>query len=461
MAEQTAWSTYLDEHDEQNLSALLDLLSIPSVSALPAHVGDINRAAEWVADRMRAIGVPEVALLPTKGAGPAIFGRWHVADDKPTALIYAHYDVQPGDPFDLWETPPFEPAVRDGAIYARGATDDKGLLLATLNGIEAYTKTVGDPPINLKFIFEGEEEIGSPTLPELVQRERERLACDVIFSADGGMYGPDELSLTMSTKGMAACQIDLRTAATDSHSGRYGSVIANAPRALAQLVSTFHDAEGRVAVAGFYDAVQELTPEEKAETARIPFDGDDFLREVGATAFVGEAGYTPLERIGVRPTLDINGIWGGFQGDGTKTVTPAQAHAKITCRLVPNQVPSDILDAIERHVAANTPPGATVSVTRFGGSALPFNIRRDNPYLKLVTDVLRQIGGKDPLLTREGGTLPIAEVFQRELGADMLFYAWGMPDCRAHAPNEFLNLRDYRAHADGYAKLLTHFAQQA
>lgn len=459
MAERTAWGQYLNEHEAEHLAALQELLRIPSVSALPAHAPDINRAAEWVAARLHAIGVPEVELLPTEGAGPAVFGRWHVGDEKPTALIYAHYDVQPGDPFDLWETPPFEPSVRDGAIYARGATDDKGGLLGAVNGIEAYTRTAGAPPINLIFLFEGEEEIGSPTLPHLVAAERERLACDVVFSADGGMYGPDDLSLTLSSKGMAACQIDLRTATTDLHSGRYGSTVPNAPRALATLLATLHDDQNRVAVAGFYEMVRSQTTAEREETARTPFDEQAFLAEIGVTEFVGEEGFTPLERIGVRPTLDINGIWGGFQGDGTKTVTPCEAHAKITCRLVPDQDPGQILDLIERHVAAHTPPGATVSVRRFGGSAKPFEIPRDNPFLETAASILRALGGKEPLYTREGGTLPIAEVFQRELGADMVFYAWGMPDCRAHAPNEFMKLEHYRAQADGYALLLSKLAE--
>jgi acetylornithine deacetylase/succinyl-diaminopimelate desuccinylase-like protein len=453
------WGRYLDEHETEHMEALKELLRIPSVSALPAHAPDINRAAEWVAARLRSIGLPEVELLPTEGAGPAVFGRWHVADNRPTALIYAHYDVQPGDPFDLWETPPFEPVVRDGAIYARGATDDKGGLLGAVNGIEAYTRTVGGPPINLIFLFEGEEEIGSPTLPKLVAAEKDRLACDVIFSADGGMYGPDNLSLSLSSKGMAACQIDLRTAATDLHSGQYGATVPNAPRALAQLLATLHDDDNRVAVAGFYDAVRPYSAEDRAEIARTPFDERGYMADIGVTELVGERGFTPRERAGSRPTLDINGIWGGFQGDGTKTVTPCEAHAKITCRLVKNQEPVQILDLIERHVAANTPPGATVTVTRFGGSARPFEIPRDNPYLTIAADVLTEIGGKEPLYTREGGTLPIAEVFQRELGADMVFFAWGMPDCRAHAPNEVMKLEHYRAQANGYASLLEKLAE--
>lgn len=453
-----AYDRYLEEHESAHLEALFELLRIPSVSALPERQADVRRAAEWVANRLRALGVPHVELIETE-RNPVVFGHWPVDDRQPTALIYGHYDVQPPDPLELWDTPPFDPVVRNGRIYARGASDDKGNLFAALCGIEALVRTQGRPPINLKFFFEGEEEIGSPSLGPVIRANREKLACDFVISADGGMYGHDQPSVTLSSKGLCACQVNVRTAATDLHSGQYGAVIANAVQVLVQLAASFHTPEGTVAVEGFYDTVRELTPEERAEIAAVPFDEQEYLRSVGARALWGEPGYSPLERAWARPTLDLNGIWGGFQGEGVKTVTPCEAHLKVTCRLVPDQEPEDILRLIEQHVARHTPAWAEVTVERFPGSARPFAIRRDHPALETARAVLRDLYGKEPLAIRLGGTLPVAEVFQRELGADMVFFAWGMPDSRVHAPNESYRLEDFRTMARAYCRYLTALAR--
>ena len=452
-----AHDDYLERNADRHVAELRAFLSIPSVSALAAHRPDVLAAADWLADRLRAIGVPEVALLPT-GAGPVVTGHWSVPG-QPTALIYGHYDVQPADPLDLWETSPFAPTLRDGRLFARGASDDKGALLAALNGIEALIKTDGAPPIGLAFFLEGEEEIGSPSLPDLVHAERERLACDFVVSADGGMYGREMPSLTVATKGLAGCQIDLRTAATDLHSGQFGAAVPNAARSISQLVASLHDADGRVAVAGFYDRVRDLTAEERAEIAAVPFDEAAYLAGIGAPAAWGEPGFSPLERAFARPTLDVNGIWSGFQGEGAKTVTPASAHAKLTCRLVPDQDPDEILDLIERHVAGHQPTGAEARIVRHPGSARPFAIRRDHPALVTAGATLRDLYGRDPLVIRLGGTLPVAEIFQRELGADMVFFAWEMPDTQLHAPNEFIALSDFRLSARAYAAYLPALAR--
>lgn len=449
---------YLAEHEAEHLTALQAFLAIPSVSALPQHQPDVLRAAEWVADRLRSLGVPDVRLLATK-RNPIVYGHWPVDPDRPTVLIYGHYDVQPPDPLDLWESPPFEPKLRDGRLYARGASDDKGNLFSALCGVEALVRQNGQPPLNLKFFFEGEEEIGSPSMATAIRQYRELLSCDLVISADGGMFGPDQPSLTLSSKGICACQVDLRTASTDMHSGQYGAVIANAVQTLVQLAATFHTPEGRVAIPGFYDKVRSLTPEERAEIAAVPFDADQFLAQVGAKTFWGEPDYTPLERAWARPTLDLNGFWGGFQGEGIKTVTPCEAHLKITCRLVPDQDPEEILDLLEQHVRAQCPPWAEVRVTRFPGSARPFAIRRDHPALQAAREVLRDLYGKDPLMIRIGGTIPVAEVMQRELGADMLFFAWGMPDNRVHAPNESYRIDDFRTMARAYVRLLERLAK--
>lgn len=450
----------LVQYEAEHLEALRDFLRIPSVSALPQHQTDVQRAAEWVAQRLRTLGIPDVRLLPTE-RNPIVYGQWIVDPTLPTVLVYGHYDVQPPDPLELWETPPFEPTLRDGRLYARGASDDKGNMFAALCGIEALIRIIGHPPVNLKFFFEGEEEIGSPSMPGAVRQYRELLACDVIVSADGGMYGHDQPSLTLSSKGICACQVDLRTAATDMHSGQYGAVIANAVQTLVQLAATFHTPEGRVAVAGFYDKVRELSPEERAEIAAVPFDPEAYLATIGAKTFWGEPGYTPLERAWARPTLDINGFWGGFQGEGIKTVTPCEAHLKITCRLVPDQDPDEILQLIEQHVQAHCPPWADVQVTRLPGSARPFAIRRDHPALAAARAVLRELYGKEPLMTRVGGTIPVAELFQRELGADMLFFAWGMPDNRVHAPNESYRIEDFRTMSRAYVRLLLRLTESA
>ena len=448
------WDAYLAEHEAQYLGELDDLLRIPSVSALPAHAADVRAAAEWVTARLRRAGVPEVELLPT-GQHPLVLGRWHVGADRPTALIYAHYDVQPPDPLDLWQTPPFTPTTRDGRIYARGAADDKAGLFLTIAALEALVATHGAPPLNLIFFFEGEEEIGSPSLAALVHAKRARLACDVVVSADGSMWGADQPSLTLSTKGLAGCQIDVRTGTTDLHSGEYGAAAPNAAQTMARLVASFHDAEGRVAIAGFHDRVRALTAAERAELAAVPFDDVAYTREIGTTARWGEPGYTVLERRWTRPTVDVNGIWGGFQGAGAKTVTPCEAHAKITCRLVPDQDPAEILALIERHVAAHAPVGVAATVTRLPGSAQPFAIRRDHPGLLAAGDTLRDLFGVEPLLIRTGGTLPVAEVFQRELGADMVFFAWSLPESNAHAPNEWFRAEDVRRGARAYCAYLT------
>jgi acetylornithine deacetylase/succinyl-diaminopimelate desuccinylase-like protein len=437
MAERPAWEAYLQQHHDRHLEELFDLLRIPSVSSLPEHREDVRRAAEWVADALRAVGVPRVEVMETAG-NPVVYGEWIVAEGKPTALIYGHYDVQPPDPLDLWETPPFEPTIREGKVFARGASDDKGNLFIPIKAIEALVRTRADgqPPINLKFTIEGEEEVGSPNLPVFVREHRELLACDVVLSADGGMFSPETPSITTASKGIAACQINVRTAGTDLHSGQYGASVPNAVQAAVQLAATLHTPEGKVAVAGFYDTVRDLSEQEKGEFRSVPFDEAEYKQDLGVSELWGEPGYTPVERNWGRPTLDLNGFWGGFQGVGIKTVTPCEAHFKITCRLVADQEPGAILDLIEAHVQAHAPRGATVTMERFPGAARPFHIRRDHPVLVAAEQTLGDLYDRDPYVIRAGGTLPIAETYQTELNADMVFYSFGMPGGRVHAPNE-------------------------
>lgn len=439
----TDWRAWFAERETANLAELDEFLRIPSVSASPQHAGDVRRAAEWVAARMKQSGIPEVEILET-GGHPLVFGKWQVDDSKPTALIYAHYDVQPPDPLELWETPPFEPTVRDGRIYARGAGDDKTGLFITLVAVEAFAKKHGKPPINLVFFYEGEEEIGSPSISPYLTAHADKFAADVVISADGMMWGEDQYSLILSSKGMAGGQIDIITANSDAHSGIYGGGVANAARATAHVAASFHGANGKVAVAGFYDRVRPITEQEAADIEAVPFDEDAFFGSIGTTAATGEADYTTLERLWMRPTLDINGIWSGFQGAGSKTVTPAQGHIKITCRLVPDQDPDEINELIRLHVEQHLPVGARAEFQFKTGTAQPFSIARDNPYMVAAAESLREVGGKEPVYVRTGGTIPIAEVFQKHLGAEMVFYAFSIETCNAHAPNEWFRIEDFR-----------------
>ncbi len=458
MAHSDACETYLQQHDQEQLAALQEFLRIPSVSSLPEHRADMRRAAEWVAQRLTQLGANDVAILSTAG-NPVVYGHWPAPAAAPTALLYGHYDVQPPDPLELWETPPFEPAIRGDRLYARGASDDKGNLFSALSGIEALLATAGSLPIGIKCLFEGEEEIGSPNLPPFVRENKDLLQADFAISADGGMWSADQPSITVASKGIAACQIDLRTANTDLHSGQHGMAVPNAVEALARLVTTMHDDEGRITIEGFYAPVRDLTTDEREQLAAIPFDQAAYQRELDLKALWGEPEYTPMERRAARPSLDLNGLWGGFTGEGLKTVTPCEAHAKITCRLVPNQEPSAVIDLIEAHVAKHCPPGATASVRRFAGAARPFSVSPDHPALDAAEHVLRDLYGKDPLTVRLGGTLPIADTFQAELGADLIFFSWGLPGDNVHAPNESYSLPAFAAARRAYCAFLPELAR--
>jgi acetylornithine deacetylase/succinyl-diaminopimelate desuccinylase-like protein len=447
------WKQDLENRRDELRQEFMQLLAMPSVSTDPARAGDVRATAEWVADRLRRAGVPEVRIVETDGH-PSVLGSWHVSDDQPTVLIYGHYDVQPEEPVELWDTPAFEPTVRDGKVYARGSSDMKGNLLTAIHGVEALARANGQPPVHVKFLFEGEEEIGSPHLPKLVEQEKDFLAADAVLSADGGQFGPDQPELTVGLKGLGGCQINLTTANSDLHSGMYGATVPNAVQAMVQLAATFHDKDGRVLVEGFYDKVHDLTPEEREEIAAVPFDEQAFAGDIGLDVLTGEKGWTPVERMWARPTLDMNGIWGGFQGEGTKTVTPREAHLKITCRLVPDQNPVEIVNLIETHVHNHCPPGAKVEVQRIPGSAKPFVLDRSNPVNAVAGEVLEELFGNKPYITRGGGTIPATGIFQDILGADTVQYAWSMPGSGAHAPNEWYRLEDYDRGSVGYAMLL-------
>jgi acetylornithine deacetylase/succinyl-diaminopimelate desuccinylase-like protein len=456
----STWEDLLAASESAAMDEYFELLRIQSVSTDPARAGDVRHAANWIVARLEQAGVPDVRLVEG-GGHPAVIGLWVTDPSLPTVLIYGHYDVQPEDPVDLWESPPFEPEVRDGLVYARGAADMKGSLLTAVHGVEASAKAHGGaPPVNVKFIFEGEEEIGSPSFRKIVQDHRELLTADAVLSADGGQFSDDQPSQTVGRKGLTGMEIVVRGANTDLHSGGFGAIAPNAARSAAELVSTFHDGEGRVAVEGFYDGVIELTDAEKAEAAAVPWDEEQTRSELALNELWGEPGYTAQERIWARPTLDINGIWGGFQGEGSKTVTPSEAHIKITCRLVPGQDPATINELIKAHVDRFRPKGTTVTVSGTKDGAKPYLVDRTDPVYLAVDESLTKLYGKAPIPVRAGGTIPATAVFLDELGVHTIGYAWSGASSRAHAPNERYSVANFLRGRRGYALLLDVLASQ-
>ena len=449
----TEWESYLAAHRERFLAELIGFLRIPSVSALPAHRPDIEAAARWVAGRLEAAGIEAVRILPT-GAHPVVYGEWLHAPGKPTLLVYGHYDTQPADPLELWASPPFEPVVRDGRVYARGASDDKGNMLAPLLAAEAMLRTCGQLPVNLKFIFEGEEEIGSPHLPAFVAAHRDLLACDTVLNADGGQWDEGQPVLILETRGLAAVSLEVRGPGHDLHSGIYGGTVANPLHALARLLGSLHDEDGRVAVEGFYDRVIPLGEEKRAQFAEVPLDEAAYLRETGSPGLFGEKGYTTNERSWGRPALDVNGLWGGFQGEGVKTVLPARAGAKISCRLVADQDPAEVADLVVRHLLRSAPPGVEVTATREPAAADPYRMPPDHPGLRAAAAVLEELYGKPPYRIGVGGSIPANEIFLRHLGAYTVLFAFGLRDERQHSPNEFFRLSGFDLGQRAYGRLL-------
>jgi acetylornithine deacetylase/succinyl-diaminopimelate desuccinylase-like protein len=435
---------YLDAHRDEGLEQLLELLRIPSVSTLPDHAPDVARCATWIADRMRDIGVPVVRVVPTE-RHPIVFGKWHGAPGKPTVLVYGHYDVQPVDPLDEWESAPFEPTFRNDRIYARGAGDMKGNLATLLQAVEALaaTSASGAPPINLTFLWEGEEEIGSPNAAPTVAAMKDELAADVVMSCDGGMFDAEHGALWVSFKGLAAVELHIRTARTDLHSGGYGSTVPNAAQVLASIGSQLHHSDGRVAVPGFYDGVVPLSDADRVEIAQMAPSDAALLAETKVTALWGEVGYTPEERRSARPTLDINGIWSGFQGHGSKTVTPCEAHMKITCRLVPDQDPDRIARIIAEFAQTLAPEGVVVTPRYFERNGRGYALPRDNRFLMALGDVLTVEYGTPARVVRVGGSVPITAMFKEQLGLETISLGFLLPDANLHAPNEWFRLHDF------------------
>lgn len=433
------------------VSRLVEFASIPSVSTDPAHAPDVERAAGWVAAELAAAGPLAARTIPTAG-NPVVYGEWLGAPGRPTILVYGHYDVQPPDPIERWHSPPWTPTVRDGRLYARGVSDDKGPMLIPIAVAEAFFATAGCLPVNVKFMFEGEEEIGSRHLDVFVRQHAALLAADVVISADGAMWRISEPSLTVSSRGLCGLELTLTAAAKDLHSGRHGGGVANPLHAMAELIASLHDSNGRVAVAGFYDDVRELSGAERAAMAALPYDEQAYLAQVGAPSAFGEPGYTTLERQWTRPTLEVNGLWGGYQGPGQKTVIPREAHAKITCRLVSDQDPVQVAGRVARHLEAHVPPGTRLSLSLAEYGSRAAHIRSDHFALTAAAAALQATYGVRPLVVRMGGTVPIAELFQRHMGLDTVFFSFSTADEDFHAPNEFFRLHRLHEGLEAWAR---------
>ncbi|WP_374712324.1 dipeptidase [Symbiobacterium terraclitae] len=432
---------YLKEHRDEHLRQLMDLLRIPSISALSEHKPDMRRTAEWLAAEMRRIGLTRVEIMET-GGNPVVYAERADNPGGPTALIYGHYDVQPVDPLDLWVTPPFEPEIRDGKLYARGASDDKGQVFMHLKVIEAMLAEEGRLPVNVKLLIEGEEEVGSENLERFIAEHRDLLKADVVVISDTALYARGVPSLTYALRGLAALEVHVTGAKGDLHSGAFGGAAPNAAQALVRLLATLHRPDGGIAVAGFYEQVRPLSQEERDAFSALGFSEEALMADLGVSALPGEPGFTALERLWARPTLEINGIFGGFQGEGTKTVIPARAGAKITCRLVPDQDPERVLDAIEAHLKANCPPGVKLEIRRMGGAPAAMT-PIDHPAIRAAMQALSEAYGAEARFIRTGGSIPVVGTFGRVLGTPCVLMGFGLEEENFHAPNEHFHLENF------------------
>lgn len=419
---------------------LFELLRIPSVSARSEHDADTARAAEWVAASLRRAGLG-AAVYATAGH-PIVVGEWRGAPDAPTLLVYGHYDVQPAEPLDLWQSPPFEPTIRQGRIFARGSVDDKGQLFLHVKALEAHLRVRGKLPVNVVVLAEGEEEVGSEHLAEFIRAKADLLRADAVVISDSAMFGPGLPSILSSLRGLAYFQIDVRGPSGDLHSGSYGGAIVNPAMALARILASMHDADGRVAIDGFYDVVRDWGREAREEIRALPFDEGAFRRETGAQALGGEKGYTTLERIWIRPTCEVNGLLSGYTGEGAKTVLPSEAMAKVSCRLVPDQDPREIERLMQAHVERVAPTGVVVSVTHLHGGR-PWRADLRGPLFDAARRALAAAFDREPVITGEGGSIPVVADFQRILGAPVLLMGFGLPGENAHAPNEWMSEENF------------------
>jgi acetylornithine deacetylase/succinyl-diaminopimelate desuccinylase-like protein len=433
---------YCDAHDARALDELFAFLRIPSVSARSEHKADCAAAAQFVADALTRIGFT-TSVEATPGH-PIVVGEWRQAPaGAPTLLIYGHYDVQPAEPLELWTSPAFEPTIRDGRIFARGSVDDKGQLYLHIKALEAHLAARGTLPVNVIVLAEGEEEVGSVNLEQFLEREKQRLACDAVVISDSTMFAPGIPSILSSLRGMAYLEINVRGANGDLHSGMYGGAVVNPAMALARILATMHDETGRIAIPGFYDDVRPFPDHVRAQMRTLPFSDDALMHEVGVTGLGGEPGYTTLERLWTRPTCEVNGLLSGYTGEGAKTVLPAVSMAKVSFRLVPDQDPETIAELVQDHVDRVAPPGVTVMVEHLHGGR-PWRADLQGPIIDAGKAALTAAFGREPVITGEGGSIPVVGDFERILGAPVLLMGFGLPGENAHAPNEWISQENYQ-----------------
>lgn len=448
---------YLADNAERNIEELKQLLRIPSISADSKYVSSMTEAAEFVRKQLADCGC-EAEIVETAGH-PIVFGSWTNKPDAPTALVYGHYDVQPPDPLDEWITPPFEPDIRDGNIYARGATDDKGQMYTHIKSVEAWLKTVGELPVNVKFIIEGEEEVGSDNLDKFLEENKEKCACDIAVVSDTSQYAPGIPAITYGLKGIMCCEVTLHGPNQDLHSGVFGGSIANPVNGLATLIGKLVNDQGVIQIPGFYDDVVPLTDEEREAFAALPFNENDYKENLGVSATHGEEGYTTLERRWGRPTCDVNGFIGGYTGEGPKTIVPAKATAKISCRLVPNQQESKIVESIEKFLRDECPPGLKLEFTHWHGCPAVL-CDMNSPYMNAARSAIEKGFGTAPVLIREGGSIPVVGTFKEILGVDTLLLGWGQNTDNLHSPNEKFSLEAFQQGTRSSAWLWNELAKQ-
>ncbi|KXB97977.1 MAG: peptidase M20 [Chlorobi bacterium NICIL-2] len=446
-------SDYATAHRARFVRELREFLRFPSISTLAAHRDDVRRTAQWLADHLQTIGAQVCQVIPTPGH-PVVYAEFPASvPDAPTLLFYGHYDVQPVDPLDEWTSPPFEPTERDGVLFARGATDDKGQVFLVIKAIESWLQGAGTLPCTVKLLIEGEEEIGSPNLEGFLQTHRPQLACDAVLICDTAMFAPDVPSLVYGLRGLAYLELTVQGPNRDLHSGSFGGAVVNPANALARIIAALHDDAGNIAVPGFYDDVRPLDDQERALIASLLFDEEAFQRELGVPALGGEAGYSVLERLTVRPTLDVNGLWSGFTGEGAKTVLPASAHAKISMRLVPDQRADRIAQRVAEHIERIASRGVRVSVRMLHG-ADPVLVDRESLPMKAAARALEQTFGRPPVFQREGGSIPVVSHFQQMLGVPVVLMGFGLHSDGAHSPNEHFHLVNFYRGIEAVARFL-------
>jgi len=447
---------YLKQNDSRIREELFEFLRIPSVSARSEHNADTARAADWLKQSMEKAGM-KATIHPTSGH-PIVIGEWRNAPGAPTVLVYGHYDVQPAEPIDLWTSPPFEPEIRDGKIYGRGSVDDKGQLFLHIKAIEAHLATRKRLPLNIVLLAEGEEEVGSANLEEFVEANQDLLKADVAVISDSSMFAPGIPSILSSLRGLAYFQIDVQGPKCDLHSGSYGGAVVNPATALARIVATFHDENGHIAIEGFYDNVRVWESRILDQMKKLPFDEENFLEETGSPALGGEKGYTILEQLWARPTCEVNGLLSGYTGEGAKTVLPAKAMAKVSCRLVPDQDPADIERLMDAHIEKVAPTGVTVTVKHLHGGR-PWRAELDGPIFDAARRALKKAFDREPVIVGEGGSIPVVGDFQRILGMPVLLVGFGLPGENAHAPDEWMSEDNFRKGMIAMAALWDEYGQ--